>query len=71
MTDIPGTPGARDRILAEQAHQFTAMLVANYTLGSLDALEALLHGLAERPDLVPGVTMRLLDQIGGGADDAD
>ena len=29
MTDIPGTPGALDRVLAEQAHQFTAMLRAN------------------------------------------
>lgn len=71
MTDIPGSPGARDRVLAEQAHQFTAMLVANHATGSLDALEVLLAGLVNRPDLVPGVVTRLLDQIGGGPDDAD
>lgn len=61
MTNIPGTPGALDRVLAEQAHRYAAMLVANHALGSLDALEALLHGLAERPDLVPSVTLRLLN----------
>lgn len=61
MTDIPGTPGALDRALAEQAHRYAAMLVANHALGSLDALEVLLTRLAERPDLVPGVTLRLLN----------
>ncbi|WP_313006950.1 hypothetical protein [Corynebacterium variabile] len=61
MTDIPGTPGALDRVLAEQAHQYAAMLVANYSMGALDALEVLLTGLAERPDLVPSVTLRLLN----------
>lgn len=71
MTDIPGTPGARDRVLAEQAHQFTAMLVANHTLGTLDAVDTLTHALAGRPDLVPGVVTRLLDQIGGSPNDED
>lgn len=71
MTDIPGTPGALDRVLAEHAHQFTAMLVANHALGSLDAVDTLTHALAGRPDLVPGVVTRLLDLIGGGPDDAD
>ena len=61
MTDIPGTPGALDRVLAEQAHRFTAMLVANHSMCALDALEVLLARLADRPDLVPGVTLRLLE----------
>ncbi|MGO3754430.1 hypothetical protein [Corynebacterium variabile] len=61
MTDIPGAPGALDRALAEQGHQYTTMLVANYALGHLDALEVLLTRLADRPDLVPGVTLRLLN----------
>gem|GEM_PF-2459515 len=61
MTDIPGTPGALDRILAEQAHRFTAMLRANHGLGRYDNVEMLLTRLADRPDLVPGVTLRLLN----------
>jgi len=69
MTDIPGTPGALDRVLAEQAHRYAAMLVANHTLGSLDAVDTLTHALAGRPDLVPGVVTRLLDQIGGDPND--
>lgn len=71
MTDVPGTPGARDRVLAEQAHRFTAMLVANHALGSLDAVDTLTHALAGRPDLVPGVVTRLLEQIGGDPNDED
>lgn len=71
MTDIPGTPGALDRVLADQAHRYAAMLVANHALGSLDAVDTLTHALAGRPDLVPGVVTRLLDQIGGGPNDAD
>ena len=71
MTNIPGSPGALDRVRAEQAHRFTAMLVANHALGSLDAVDTLTHALAGRPDLVPGVVTRLLDQIGGGPNDAD
>ena len=69
MTDIPGTPGALDRVLADQAHQYTTMLVANHALGSLDAVDTLTRALAGRTDLVPGVVTRLLDQIGGGVDD--
>ena len=61
MTDIPGTPGARDRVLAEHADLFTAMLRANHALGRYDNVEMLLTGLADRPDLVPGVTLRLLN----------
>lgn len=61
MTDVPGTPGALDRVLAEQAHQFTAMLRANHALGRYDNVEMLLHGLADRPALIPGVTLRLLN----------
>lgn len=71
MTDIPGTPGALDRILAEQAEQVTAMLVANHSLGRYDNLDALTRGLTGRPDLVPGVVHRLLEKIGGGHDDED
>ncbi|MGP5432466.1 hypothetical protein [Corynebacterium variabile] len=71
MTDVPGTPGARDRVLAEQAHRFTAMLVANHDLGSLDAVDTLTRALAGRPDLVPGVVTRLLDLIGGDHNDED
>ncbi|MGP5642370.1 hypothetical protein ACTXO6_03315 [Corynebacterium variabile] len=71
MTDIPGTPGALDRVLAEQAHRYAAMLVANHALGSLDAVDTLTHALAGRPDLVPGVVTRLLDQIGGSPNDED
>lgn len=71
MTDIPRSPGSLDRILAEQAHQYTAMLIANQALGALDAVDTLTHALAGRPDLVPGVVARLLDQIGGGVDDVD
>jgi hypothetical protein len=69
VNDIPGSPGALDRVLAEQAHQYAAMLAANHALGSLDAVEVLIAGLAHRPDLVPGVVTRLLDRIGGGPND--
>lgn len=61
MTDIPGTPGALDRVLAEHADLFTAMLRANHALGRYDNVEMLLHGLADRPALIPGVTLRLLN----------
>ena len=71
MTNIPGTPGALDRVLAEQAHRYAAMLVANHALGSLDAVDTLTRALAGRPDLVPGVVTRLLDQMGGCPNDAD
>lgn len=71
MTDIPGIPGALDRVLAEQAHQYTTMLVANHALGHLDAVDTLTRALAGRPDIVPGVVTRLLDQIGGDANDED
>ena len=71
MTDTPGIPGARDRVMAEQAHQFTAMLVANHALGSLDAVDTLTRALAGRPDLVPGVDPRQLDLTGGAPNDAE
>ncbi|MDN6241735.1 hypothetical protein [Corynebacterium variabile] len=71
MTDIPGIPGALDRVLADQAHRYAAMLVANHALGSLDAVDTLTHALAGRPDLVPGVVTRLLDQMGGDPNDED
>lgn len=71
MTDITSAPGALDRVLAEQAHQYAAMLVANHSLGRYDNLDALTRGLTGRPDLVPGVVHRLLEKIGGGPDDED
>lgn len=67
----PWLTAAQDTILTEQAHRYAAMLVANHDLGSLDALEVLLTGLADRPDLVPGVVTRLLNQIGGDPDGAE
>lgn len=71
MTNIPGTPGALDRVLAEQAHRYAAMLVANHDLGALDAVDTLTRALADRPDLVPGVVTRLIDMNGGGLNAAD
>ncbi|MGP5298935.1 hypothetical protein ACTXM9_04590 [Corynebacterium variabile] len=51
----------QDIVLTEQARTYAAMLVANHALGSLDAVDTLTHALAGRPDLVPGVTLRLLN----------
>lgn len=72
MTDIPGTPGALDRILAEQAHRYAAMILSNDALGEYGNRDKIItHLITHRPELIHGVLLRLLDQIGGTADDAD
>lgn len=52
---------AGEQVAAEQADQMVAMLVANHRLGALDTLDVLTRGLADRPDIVPAVTLRLLN----------
>lgn len=62
---------AQDNERAEQADQMVAMLVANHTLQRMDTLDVLLRGLADRPDLVPAVTLRLLNLTGTGEEADD
>lgn len=52
---------AGEQVAAEQADQMVAMLTATHALGRMDTLDVLLRGLADRPDLVPAVTHRLLN----------
>lgn len=73
MTDIPPWLTAeQDTIVAEQAGAYTAMILSNHALGEYGTCDKLItHLISHRPQLIHGVLLRLLDQIGGGPDDAD
>lgn len=60
----------QDIILTEHASAYAAMILSNDALGNYDTRDKLItHLIAHRPELIHGVLIRLLDQIGGGVDD--
>lgn len=68
----PWLTAEQDIIITEQASAYAAMILSNDALGNYDTRDNLIDRLiTHRPELIHGVLLRLLDQIGGGPDDAD
>lgn len=68
----PWLTAEQDIVLTEQARTYAAMILSNDALGEYGTRDKLItHLITHRPELIHGVLLRLIDQIGGDANGAD